>query len=130
MFSGAIKKRIVVRNSHKRCSVKKDVLKIFANFTGKDSITGAFLWNLWNFLKISFFTEHLLWMFLTTILFFKNTILKNICKRLLLLRATYFVPLFLFVFFLCYLFIFFWFQWKLQNIGKHWNKEKHWYKMN
>ena len=43
MFSGAIKKRIVVRNSHKRCPVKKDVLKIFANFTGKDSITGAFL---------------------------------------------------------------------------------------
>ena len=58
------------RNSHRRCSVKKGVLKNFANFTGKclrlslfliklqalrlatllkrDSNTGVFLWNLQN----------------------------------------------------------------------------------
>ena len=39
--------------------------------------------------------------------FLRTPILKNICKRLLLLRATYFDPLFLFVIFLCYLFFFF-----------------------
>ena len=54
-----------LRSSHRRCSVKKGVLRNFANFTGKhlqannffkrDSNTGVFLWNLQNF------WEHLFW---------------------------------------------------------------------
>ena len=58
----------ISRSSHWRCSVKKGVLKNFENFTGKhlswslflrsvtllirDSNTGVFLWNLWNFTNI------------------------------------------------------------------------------
>ena len=54
------------RSSHRRCSVRKGVLREFAKFIGKqlcqglflkeDSSTGVFLWI---FQKNTFFTEHL-----------------------------------------------------------------------
>ena len=51
-------------SSHQRCSVKKGVLKIFANFTGKPlCFPGKF------------------------VKFLGTPILKNICERLLLQRA-------------------------------------------
>ena len=81
------------RSSHRRCFVKKGVLKNLANFTGKylcwslfliklqtwsfikkDSTTGVFLWHLRNFLRN----------FLNFFIFFLTPILKNICERLLL----------------------------------------------
>ena len=54
------------RSSHRRCSVRKGVLTIFAKFTGKhlcqnlfflkkrDSSTGAFLWIFMKFLRTPF----------------------------------------------------------------------------
>ena len=57
------------RSSYPRCSVKKDVLRNFAKFTGKHLCQR--LWhkcfpvNLAKFLRIPYFTEHLRWLFLT-----------------------------------------------------------------
>ena len=45
------------RTSHRRCSIKKVLLKISQN-SQEDSGTGVFLWILWNFQE-HLFTEHL-----------------------------------------------------------------------
>ena len=64
-----LKKRIVVRNIHKRCSVKKDIVKKFHKFYRKAPMMESFPVKFAKILRTSFFTEHLLWLFLTTILF-------------------------------------------------------------
>ena len=62
-----IVKRLIYRSSHRRCSVKKDVLRNFAKITGKhpcqvklqaykrDSGTGIFLWIFQNFWEHLFY---------------------------------------------------------------------------
>ena len=77
MFTKLVPLQTPSRSSHQRSSVKKDVLKNLRNFKGKhlywslfliklqtfrpaaslrrDSNTGFFLWNFWNF------SEHLFW---------------------------------------------------------------------
>ena len=67
----------LLRISHRRCSVKKDVLKKFANFTGKRLCWSLFL------IKLQAKLQH--WCF--PVKFAKSlrtSILKNICERLLL----------------------------------------------
>ena len=69
----------------RRCSAKKDVLKIFANFTGKHLCWSLFL------IKIQVFRPVTLSkrdsntaIFLKFAKFLRTSILKDICKRLLL----------------------------------------------
>ena len=61
------------RSSHRRCSVKKDFLKIFTNFTVKH-----LYWKLQETLTKVFYCEIL-----------RTPVLKNICERLLLYKQTY-----------------------------------------
>ena len=73
--------------SHRRCSVKKDVLKNFAKLTGKHLCCSLILTKLQAFgpttlLKRDSNTGVFLWNFCEI---FKNTYLKNICERLLLI---------------------------------------------
>ena len=65
------------RSSHRRCSVKKGVLKNFANFTGKHLCWSLF----WNFIKNRL--QHRCFP-VKFAKFLRTPILKNICERLLL----------------------------------------------
>ena len=74
-----------IRGSHQRCSVKKGVLKNFTNFTGKHVLESLFNkvagLKAYNFLKNRL--QHRCFP-VKSLKFFRATILKNICKRLLL----------------------------------------------
>ena len=68
-FSKYLRLIAVIRNSHRRCSIKKAVLKHFAIFTGKHLC--------WNLLLID------------PQAIFKNTYFENICKGLLLCNSVF-----------------------------------------
>ena len=68
------------RSSHRRCSIKKGVLKNFANFTGKHLCWSLFL--ITDLQARNFIKKILLQCFLIKLL--RTPILKNICERLLL----------------------------------------------
>ena len=59
----------IVRSSHRRCSVKKGVLKNFTKFTVKHL---CFPVNFVEFLRTPFFTEYRWWLFLHLRRFFKS----------------------------------------------------------
>ena len=70
------------RSSHRRCSVKKGILKNFANFTGKHLFSS--LLQACNFIKKKL--QH--WCFPVKFAkFLRTSILKNICERLILFSA-------------------------------------------
>ena len=72
------------RSSHRRCPVKKVVLRNFAKFTGKPLRPATLLnWKLWNrcfpvnfakFLRTLFLIEHLRWLLLHQVKWIDNTI--------------------------------------------------------
>ena len=71
-----------IRSSQRRCSVKKAVLKIFANFTGKHLCWSLFLIKLQaNLIKKRLQQRYFPVNFAK---FFRTPILKNICEQLLL----------------------------------------------
>ena len=74
------------RSSHRRCSVKKEILKDFANFTWKHLCRSLFLIKLqaFNFNKKRLEHRCLPVIFVK---FLRTRILKNICERLLLKRS-------------------------------------------
>ena len=71
------------RSSHRRCSVKKGVLKKFGNFTGKHLCWSLFLIKLQAQSLVKKRLQH--WRFPVKFAeFLRTSILKNICERLLL----------------------------------------------
>ena len=74
-----------LRNSHQRCSVKKGLLKNFANFTGKHLCWSLFLIELLDFIKTLSKRDSNTGVFLWNVKFLKTLILKNIFERLLFL---------------------------------------------
>ena len=72
-------------SSRRRCSVRKSVLKNFANFTGKQLCWSLFLWN-GRSPACKFFEKRLQHKCFPVkfVKLLKTSILKNICKRLLL----------------------------------------------
>ena len=79
-----------IRSCHRRCSVKKDVLKNFAIFTGKHLCLIESPFNKVARLKTSQFIkkrlQHLC-LIVNIAKSLRTTILKNICERLLLMRS-------------------------------------------
>ena len=70
------------RSRHRRCSVKKGILKNFANFTGKHLCLS--LLQACNFIKKKL--QH--WCFPVKFTkFLRTSILKNICERLILFNS-------------------------------------------
>ena len=70
------------RSSHRRCSVKRGIFKNFANFTGKQLC--------WSLLQACNFIKNKLqhWCFPVKFAkFLRTSILKNICKRLILFNS-------------------------------------------
>ena len=74
------------RSNHQRCSVKKDFLKNFANFTEKHPCWSLFLikFQASNFIKMRLQPRCFLEKFAK---FVRKPILKNICEQLLLHRG-------------------------------------------
>ena len=72
------------RNSHRRCSVKKGVLKNFANFTGKHLCWSPFLILLQVFRPATLLKRKILQHWCFPVKFLRTPILKNICQRQLL----------------------------------------------
>ena len=76
---------IITRSSHCRCSVKRGVLKNFANDTGKYLCWSLFLIMLQGLNFATFLKRDSNWsVFLWSMQIFRTPILKNICKWLLL----------------------------------------------
>ena len=72
------------RSSHRRCSVKKGVLKNFANFTGKHLCWSPFWILLQVFRPATLLKKKILQHWCFPVKFLRTPILKNICQRQLL----------------------------------------------
>ena len=76
---------IITRSSHRRCSVKRGVLKNFEKFTGNTCLGVSFLTILQSFNPATFLKETPTQMFSCEVWeVFRTPILKNLCERLLL----------------------------------------------